>query len=61
MITRARMLLVLAGVFIAGWLLGSAYPITLWPDSDCHRLGGALRVTEGPGKPTECVIAWRDH
>lgn len=46
---------------LIGWLLGSVFPVPLWPASDCHRLGGALRVTDGPGKPTECVIPWDDH
>ena len=43
---------------VLGWLLGSAFPLDLYPHSGCHRLGGALRIVEGPGKPTECVIPW---
>ena len=46
---------------IVGWVAGSAFPIALWSHSDCHRLGGGLRVIAGPGKPTECVIPWDDH
>ncbi|MGL5008638.1 MAG: hypothetical protein ACRC6I_02050, partial [Paracoccaceae bacterium] len=28
----------------AGWVLGSAVPIELWPHSLCHRMGGSVQV-----------------
>lgn len=46
-------------IFIAlvvGWVFGSIFPLGLWAHSDCHHLGGTLRVVAGPGKTTECVI-----
>ena len=46
---------------LAGWILASALPLPLWPYSDCHRLGGAIHAAEGAGKPTECVIPWKDN
>ncbi len=58
MILRAACLAI---ALLIGWLLGSVFPAPLWPHSDCHRLGGALRTLDGPGKPTECVIPWQDH
>ena len=58
MILRAACLAI---ALLIGWLLGSVFPVSLWPASDCHRLGGALRVPDGPGKSTECVIPWQDH
>ena len=54
------LLLVLVGGLAAGWIGGSVLPLPLWPGSDCHRLGGALHGVDGPGKPTDCVIPWRD-
>jgi hypothetical protein len=36
-----------------GWLLGSVLAIQMWHQSD--RLGGHIRVIDGPGKPSECV------
>ena len=60
--TRRAATLGFLGMGLAiGWLLGSALPLPLWPHSDCHQLGGVLRATDGPGKPTECVIPWQDH
>lgn len=43
---------------LIGWIAGSIVPLPLWLHGDCHRLGGVLRVVEGPGKLTECVIPW---
>lgn len=43
---------------VVGWVFGSIFPFGLWPHSDCHHLGGAIRVVAGPGKATECVIPW---
>lgn len=54
-------LLILMMCLIVGWLLGSVFPIGLWPHQDCHRLGGAIRTIDGPGKPMECVIPWQSH
>lgn len=44
---------------IAGWLIGTVLPLSLWRYSDCHRLGGSVRSVNGPGKVLECVIPLR--
>lgn len=56
-----QLLCVALAALVVGWGLGSAFPIGLWAHSDCHRLGGSLRATAGPGKAMECVIPLADR
>lgn len=58
---KAIYMIVICCALLLGWVIGSVYPITIWPNSNCHRLGGAIRSIDGLGKPAECVIPWQEH
>ncbi|WP_179141432.1 hypothetical protein [Primorskyibacter flagellatus] len=56
-----KKMIVITVAIILGWVAGSLFPLGIWGHSDCHRLGGSLRATDGPGKAMECTIPWDTH
>jgi hypothetical protein len=56
--SRGRKRLLAAALVLAA--LGALW-LALPHGAGCHILGGALHATEGPGKPTVCMIPWDRH